>query len=376
MNELTIDINDIFEDARKEFEETKLCDRLREKYRPKPYHEKNAHLYKICTVGAYIFSALSILTGCGFSIFLAAGVFPIVAAVIVGLIPLVIIELLQHLLVPRYYRNKYQYGRNNWYMLFISVCLFSGSVFLSFKGTQVAINHFSSAPELINIDSVKQPFQAEISKLDGIKSTAQNTKWKNTVTRDATKLLNKTQEQSGTFTAAMFQAVSKAEQANNERIDHHQSETAKKAYIGAYLQIFFAVMLFCMLWYKEFYDWQTVSQMGKTRTVRFLPDKKAPPVNLPKPLKEVVPVSATETRLRNIPETVSTAEINVFQGVSEPIQKVIVPGFNKGKPMTLGHINSKLKQYRWKLKTGTGNKATNKRNIEKFESALKKFKNV
>jgi hypothetical protein len=361
-NNLTIDINDIFQDAKKEFQETQLCERLKEKYRLKPYHEKNAALYNSCKVGAYVFSSLSILTGCGFSIFLAAGVFPIWIAVIVGLIPLVII----------YYHNLYQHDRNNWYMLLISIGLFAGSVFLSFKGTETAIKHFNAGPVLVSVDSVKQMFQVEIEKLDTLKATGQNTKWRNTVTRDATKLLNKVADQSGSFTTAMFQAVDNTDQANQTTINEHNKQTASKAYIGAYMQIFFAVMLFVMLWYQEYYDWQTAAQMGSTRTARFVPVKLEPPLTIPKPLKNVVKVSATDTRFRNIPETVLNTETPAKHSVSpvSETKRVIVSGYNKGEPMTLGMIRSKIKQCEWNIRNKKGKTETNLNNIKKLKNAL------
>ena len=159
------------------------------------------------------------------------------------------------------------------------IALFSLSIFLSFKGAGVAIQYFTAPPALIQLDTVKQPYLDQLATIETTKAMAAKMTWKGRITRKGQAIIKEATNQESAINAAMFQAVSIAETRNDVTNQNHQDNTASKAIYGAYLQLFLEFMLFCCLWYGEYYDWRSMGEFAKPRTARFMDTKEpAPPL--------------------------------------------------------------------------------------------------
>ena len=117
MQKINLSNNNPFEERKKAFLQTKLAEKLAEKYKSKPYEEENKSTYEAALYAAYAFQLASIVTASTFvfaSIHQKTATLPysIALSVVLALAVLVLIEYLQATHAPKFFEQLFFRGFN------------------------------------------------------------------------------------------------------------------------------------------------------------------------------------------------------------------------------------------------------------------------
>ncbi|MCP4440588.1 MAG: hypothetical protein GY810_16705, partial [Aureispira sp.] len=113
------------------FKDSKLFKRLKEKYRVKPYYEKNKNLRITALTSSYLFNLFSIAIGFLFMYKLFSTSLGPVLAIVVSSAILSTIEAFKRLILPPIAQTYLQFGKVAYIRTFIALTLVSISAFLS-----------------------------------------------------------------------------------------------------------------------------------------------------------------------------------------------------------------------------------------------------
>jgi hypothetical protein len=363
MKTTPLETNNIFEDAHRQFNKDADFERLREKYRLKSYHESKKNLATVVYGASFMLNIISIATATGCVVQLLH--FPLIPSIIGAVLFLALLEGIKRETIPDAFKAWLQFSKISVLNIGAIVLLFALSCALSYRGAHIGIKHFTPSPETISISAIETDFKARAAVFHANIERAEKMTWKKRITRKGSAIIKDAQTSLAALELAKIEAVKTAQNNNSNTMQAHNDKTANKAYFGAFLALFCDVSLLLCFWYLEFYDFRSFAEFAAPKTTRFVKHEPVPPTNIPKEL--VQPISATETRWRNIPdEILKQIETPEISKVSK--QLLHVSGF---KPLTVSEAKSKLKQYEWKLKKGKGKAETAKANILKLRKALK-----
>lgn len=284
MKNLTLASTNVYEEKSKEFQDSKLAERLREKYRAKPFEEEYKPLYYVALIVSYLCNSFSILTASTYVFSYLLSIFlelpsPTLLAGAVTFLVLVLVEALQRFLSPKLFKNGLQYGFK--LSLFGLLLVIGGistlSILASYNGGFDVVKVVStppiySSPTLYDIEETKKDFNKMIAEAGAEAATYKKTrlylgKLSNVDGREYKKLLgvktelqNKKIAKISSLEALNREKVEKAELKHLGELKTHNSNVKSKGGGLAGIAISAQLIFFFCIWWLEFYDYKTSTQ--------------------------------------------------------------------------------------------------------------------
>lgn len=251
-----------YHEQSKQFKDSKLFNRLQEKYRVKPYYEQNKKLKIGAVVSSYLFNTFSILIGFFFAYSITKTFLGAILGAILSIAILTIIEAFKRLILPPIAKNYLQFNSISYPRLLIAISLISLSAFLSYEGGNTAIHSYTNDAKTVNTDSIKA-FYTNISRSkQEQQQQLAKVKYKGTTTRTAQKAINAIQQEINTIRSQENEVLSNAIAKNSEITEKNsQQKYTNGLYFSLIALIFDLSLIFCLV-YVEYYDYNSLAEFA------------------------------------------------------------------------------------------------------------------
>jgi hypothetical protein len=350
-NSLSIKSSNEYQIAYQQFLNTRLAQRLKDKFSVKPFHTRYGLLNVLAkgiSYGLHVFGAATAFT-CVFLFLhqllqnsLWAGIFTTVF--LFGL------EVFKRLMIPDFCKNALQFRRVNWLKLSVIAALTTLSIALSYSGATATTELLPPSVFLTNIDSVKQSYQTRIATLENrLTDINQTQSRRGRLTTEGQASYKILTEQIALIESEMSQNVRSLSSENTVRSVQHGRKTAINAHYWGLFTLVLDLSLIGLLYFMEYYDFRSFgefAQINDEGTPQYWQQKQ--PSKLPQNTNEA---AVTTEQIGGV-----ATESN---GFDESILKLAIKS-----------AKSNLTAYEAKLRNADGNAETNQKGIERWQSKL------
>ena len=256
--------SDDFAAAFNQFQASGTFERLQEKFRLKPYVERNKTLRAVTIGSSYFLNVFSVSTAffCVFAFlqvivpaFLAGGL------AFTGLAGL---EALKRLTIPGFFQRFFQFRTVATGSLTAIVLLVALSVVLSYKGAADAVLALTKAPDLIDVEAVRAPYVDRIATLEAQKADLKKTStYQGVYTSKGAKALEGYNTRLAALEAELSEKVGTAEGTNATTQAEHIATTGVKAEYFAMAALILDLLLILALAWSEYYDYRSLAEFSK-----------------------------------------------------------------------------------------------------------------
>lgn len=258
--------SDDFAAAFDQFQASGTFERLQEKFRLKPYFERNKTLRAVTVGASYFLNTFSVATGF-FAVFAFLQV--IVPAFLAGglaLIGLAGLEALKRLTIPGFFQRFFQFRTVAVGSLAVIALLVALSVVLSYKGAADAVLALTKAPELIDVEAVRAPYVDRIADLEAQKADLKKTStYQGVYTSKGAKALEGYNNRLAALEAELSEKVATAEATNATTKADHITTTGVKAEYFALAALILDLLLILALAWSEYYDYRSLAEFAKAK---------------------------------------------------------------------------------------------------------------
>jgi hypothetical protein len=258
--------SDDFAAAFDQFQASGTFERLQEKFRLKPYFERNKTLRAVTVGASYFLNTFSVSTAF-FCVFAFLQV--IVPAFLAGglaLIGLAGLEALKRLTIPGFFQRFFQFRTIAVGSLAVIALLVALSVVLSYKGAADAVLALTKAPELVDVEAVRAPYVERIADLEAQKADLKKTStYQGVYTAKGAKALEGYNNRLAALEAELSEKVATAEATNATTKADHIATTGVKAEYFAVAALILDLLLILALAWSEYYDYRSLAEFAKAK---------------------------------------------------------------------------------------------------------------
>lgn len=256
---------DAFQEGFDRFQSSALFDRLQEKFRLKPYFERNKLLRQVTAGVSYFLNAFSMATAVFFVYAFLSAIIPWSGlAGAFAFVFLAFLEALKRLTIPSFFQRFFQFRQVAFAQLAIIALLASLSCFLSFKGASDAILALTSKPELIDLEAVRAPYLERIKSLEAQKADLKKTStYQGVYTSRGARSAERIDASISQLDAELLAKTGEAEASNKAQLEAHVRQTGLKAEYFAGLALIFDLALILALGWLEYYDYRSLAEFAK-----------------------------------------------------------------------------------------------------------------
>ena len=287
MEKIEISTTNVFEERAKEFANTKLAQRLQEKYKAKPYEERRKVLYWLSIAGSWLCNAVAVVASAsfvfGFVYSLIAKVeaipYPTAIASFAALCVLVFIEVLKRVTVPEFFKDVFQYGfKGSYYTRLVAiVALVSVSTYFSYRGghefVEIVLNEPTyEAPTEKTAQDIQNRYKSKIADAKKTAEIYRNSKlWRGRLSDKDAREYKKLADNVALLESQENAEIQAMENDNREarklaRADYESTKLEYKARLKkrgsgfAGFSIFGELLFILFVWFMERYDYKTATQ--------------------------------------------------------------------------------------------------------------------
>ena len=261
--------SDDFAAAFNQFQASGTFERLQEKFRLKPYVERNKTLRAVTIGSSYFLNVFSVSTAF-FCVFAFLQI--IVPAFLAGCLAftgLAGLEALKRLTIPGFFQRFFQFRTVAAGSLTAIVLLVALSVVLSYKGAADAVLALTKAPDLIDVEAVRSPYVERIATLEAQKADLKKTStYQGVYTSKGAKALEGYNTRLAALEAELSEKVGKAEGTNATLQADHIATTGVKAEYFAMAALILDLLLILALAWSEYYDYRSLAEFSKGKGVK------------------------------------------------------------------------------------------------------------
>jgi hypothetical protein len=243
------------------FGNTRLFDRLQNKFTPKPYYFQYRTLRAVVLGASFIFHILSAATAAALVFLFIGKLIPSPAlAAVVTLAALVALELAKRETSGRFFHDLLQYGKFAPGLLAVVLGLSAASIACSYFGAEKAVRELTPPPTLVNGDTVTAPIRAQLAAIDGQINDAKRNTWKGKVTTRAQQTIDRLTRQREALTNEMIRQQTRTDTRNDATETEHVTTTEANANGFALFTLCSEILLIVCLWYLQFYDFRSFAE--------------------------------------------------------------------------------------------------------------------
>ncbi len=283
-NFIELPTSNTFEEKSKEFYQSKLAQRLKKKFEPKPFEENYKAVFYIALVTSYCCNGFSILTASTFTFSYLYSIFaklpyPIWWAVLFSGIVLILIEALQRIITPKLFKNSLQYGFKLSSLITVAIILsLSGlSIFFSYNGGFDVVEKLTqpptyTKPNLRDIEQIRTEYKSLIADADKDAKDYRDKKlYLGRLSDKHVKVYHQLLEKKASLQTKMIDKINLAENQNTKTLS--DAKTEHKEALASYqnsvtikggglasFTIIAQLLFFISIFFMEFFDYKTASQ--------------------------------------------------------------------------------------------------------------------
>lgn len=354
---------DIFEEYRKEYETSRLANKLEEKYKLKPYFLKYRIHYIISVVSTWCFNLFSAITAATLFFSFIQSVSNIYVATIGTITGIALLEWAKRATNTTFWEDWFQFRRYNkiWIVaLFLTCASIASSYFGASKFVVTLKGDFEqkSSAEIPEITELKKAISENATAISDYKT---NPKWR--VSGDKSKelrwdvqhnVLPKLENTKTTLEQQYFTMTGTVFEQNITGEKEYKLTTLIEAKSFAGITLLLEVLFLFSFWYKEKYEYFSHRDFSKSKDSETETKKESPERTISEP----------ETK-----KPLKILEFSEMKGRDKGSEATIkVSGFTK--PFTQSALKQKIKEYEWKIESKTGRIETNTENLKKLKQAF------
>ena len=257
----TLQTSNPYDGLHKDFNNSRLFKRLKEKHQPKPYWKSNRKMYLAVLSTSYLFNILSALTAAALVFMFVMGLTN--SATISAVITAAALLSLEYM--KRETAGKLLHG---WLQfksapagLIATVVLLSGiSTTASYFGAEATVMQFTRPVQLTDMSDQIAPLEGQIKEIDDqIKSAAQTT-WQGKMTQRAQRTVDRLSASKAALTDELVRVRQRTDEINDEATYEHEETTAMNASAFAFFTAFSELALLLCLFYCQYYDFRSFAE--------------------------------------------------------------------------------------------------------------------
>lgn len=353
--------NNPFDDAFQVFNETRLQQRLKEKFAPKAYYQRFKTLQILALLASYGFNIFSALTASAAVYFFVLKITGYkVAAIVTTLLFIALIEVSKRAVASRFFQKALQFKKYGPGIILFLVSLVFMSVIFSYNGAKQSVVQFTAVPVLVDSDLITATYKNQINDLDKQIEEARATKYKGTTTRTSQQTIKALTEQKAILQNQVINLAQRADTDNRTTVEQHRENTNIDAsYFALFTLILEGLFLICA-WYLEYYDFRSYVEFN-------------PPLKMGVPTTKKVDQKAINATLQN--GTISVNAANNKNG-SHHIKEIEPKITSEVIEHAIKNVNGKIANAKYRISKNIGRKETSQRNLEQAQNELIELKSL
>ncbi len=280
MKNIAINQSNEFDARTKEFLNSKLAQRLANKYTEKSYEERYDLIYHIANIVSFLCNGVSAITASSFVFAYIYSIvhslpYPAILSLIFTEFMLITVELLQRVLAPRFFQNWLQYNIKS--LILVLLVLSGFSVCLSYMGSPDFINIITKepvyeAPILKDVATIKTDYKEQINAAKADAEAYRQAKaWKGRLSDDNAIVYKELLDKVALLRDQMNDKVNNVDAANQTltveakstyqtaMLDYQSQTKAKGAGLGI-VAVLSQLIFYLCIWYLEYFDFRVASQ--------------------------------------------------------------------------------------------------------------------
>ena len=247
-----------------EFQNTRLFDRLQQKFTPKPYWKQYRILRVVVLASSYLFNALSAATAAALVYFFLFGMIGnVLASGVLTASLLAVLEIAKRETTGRLFNGILQYNKFSAGLAASVILLAALSVSSSYFGAQRLVVEFTPPAQQINPDSLTTPLRQQIATIDQQISEARKQTWKGKPTAPAQRTIERLTRQKETALAEMVRQQQRIDAKNDTTEQVHQATTTATAGQFAAFTLVCEILFLLAAFYLEYYDYRSYAEHCK-----------------------------------------------------------------------------------------------------------------
>lgn len=354
MENLSIQTNDVYGETYKQFLQSSLSVRLRDKFTVKPFYLRYRMLRFLALVssfGVHFFSAATAFT-CVF-VFLNPMLRNAVVAGCFAVVSLFVLEALKRLTIPDFCKNILQFGRIDWFKGMALCILIGFSVMLSYSGAQDSVKLLTPSVILTNVDSVRNEYKTRIATLETRLSDVDKTQsWRGALTMAGEQTYKSITEQISLIESDMLINTNKLTDKNEHIAAQYAAKTSVNAHYFGILTLVLDCSLVGLLFFLEYYDYRSFAEFALFNQDASEPNGQQ---------------KQSSDEPQNEEEDLATLKLidNVATGSNGLDESILRLAIKSAK--------SNLSAYEAKRRNSDGNDETNQKGIERWQLKLREL---
>lgn len=264
----TLQTSNPYDGLHKDFNNSRLFKRLKEKHQPKPYWKSNRKMYLAVLGTSYLFNILSALTAAALVFMFVMGLTnsATISAVITAA-ALISLEYMKRETAGKLFHGWLQF-KSAPAGLIATVVLLSGiSTTASYFGAEATVMQFTRPVQLTDMSDQIAPLEGQIKEIDDqIKAAAQNT-WQGKMTPRAQRTVDRLSASKAALTDELVRVRQRTDEMNDEATYEHEETTAMNASAFAFFTAFSELALLLCLFYCQYYDFRSFAEYAHVSAV-------------------------------------------------------------------------------------------------------------
>ena len=244
------------------FKDSKLFQRLNEKFRIKPYYEQNRILKGAAGWSSYLFNLFSILIGFFFVYNLLNSFLGVIIGVILSIAMLIVLESFKRLILPQIGKDYLQFRKVGIIRVLIGIGLIVLSAFLSYQGGNTAVHHFTSKVEKFDTELISSNYSKLIRSKQEQQKQLSKVKYKGTTTRTAQKAINAIQAEINLIREQENLLFGTSLEENRKMLVNDSNRKYTYGLYFSFMALIFDLSLIFCLAYCEYYDYHSLAEFG------------------------------------------------------------------------------------------------------------------
>jgi len=243
------------------FGNTRLFDRLQNKFTPKPYYYQYRALRAVVLGASFLFHLLSAATAAALVFLFVGKLIPShLVAGAVTLAALAALEISKRETSGRFFHDALQFGKLSPGLLVVVLALAAISTACSFFGAERAVQALTPPPDLVAADTVTAPVREQIAAIDGQIADAQKNTWKGKLTTRAQKTVERLTRQREALTNELIRQQTRTDARNDATETEHATTTEANASGFALFTLCCEVLLILCLWFLQYFDYRAFAE--------------------------------------------------------------------------------------------------------------------
>ena len=257
----TLETQNPYDGLHKDFNNSRLFKRLKEKHRPKPYWQSNRKMYLAVLSTSYLFNILSALTAAALVFMFVMGLTnSATISAVITCAALLSLEYMKRETAGKLFHGWLQY-KSAPAGLIATVVLLSGiSTTASYFGAEATVMQFTRPVQLTDMSDQIAPLEGQIKAIDEQINAAAQTTWAGKMTPRAQRAVDRLSASKAALTDELVRVRQRTDEMNDEATYEHEETTAMNASAFAFFTAFSELALLLCLFYCQYYDFRSFAE--------------------------------------------------------------------------------------------------------------------